>query len=86
MKNKKVVIIVSVILLIVIAIIMGVRNFYSSYMFNEDGTIDDPRQVFYQQLNNPEISGDDRITLINFGAEHNIITQKEAEKLLNENK
>ena len=54
-------------------------------MFNEDGTIDDPRQVFYQQLNNPEISGDDRITLINFGAEHNIITQKEAEMLLNEN-
>ena len=86
MKNKKVVIIVSVILLIVIAIIMGVRNFYSSYMFNEDGTIDDPHKLFYEQLNNPEISGDDRVTLINFGAEHNIITQKEAEKLLNESK
>ena len=86
MKNKKVVIIVSVILLIVVAIIIGIRNFYSSYMFNEDGTIDNPRQVFFEQLENPEISGDDRITLINFGVEHNIITQKEAEKYLNENK
>ena len=86
MKSKKVVIIVSVIVLIVIAIIMGVRNFYSSYMFNEDGTIDNPRQVFFEQLENPEISGDDRITLINFGVEHNIITPKEAEKYLNDNK
>ena len=86
MKSKKVMIILSVIVLVVIAIIVGIHKFYSSYMFNEDGTIDDPRQVFYEQLNNPEISGDDRIKLINFGAEHNIITQKEAEKLLNDNK
>lgn len=82
MKSKKLMIFASVILLIIVAIVIGVYNFYSSYMFNEDGTIDNPRQVFFEQVE--KLSGDERVTVINFGVEHNIITQKEADKLLNE--
>ena len=81
MKNKKIMVIVSLILLIVMSIIVGIHKFYSSYMFNEDGTIDNPRQVFFEQLE--KVSGDDRVTLINFGVEHDIITSKEAEQYLN---
>ena len=82
MKSKKLMFFASVILLIIVAIVIGVYNFYSSYMFNEDGTIDNPRQVFFEQVE--KLSGDERVTVINFGVEHNIITQKEADKLLNE--
>ena len=83
MKNKKVAIIVSVVVLVIIAVIVGVHKFYSSYMFNMDGTIsgaNEAYELFYKQLEN--LSGDKRIELINFGVEHNIITQKEAEELL----
>jgi len=82
MKSKKLMFFASVILLIIVAIVIGVYNFYSSYMFNEDGTIDNPRQVFFEQVE--KLSGDEMVTVINFGLEHNIITQKEADKLLNE--
>ena len=83
MKNRKVVIIISVVVLIIVAIMVGVYKFYSSYMFNEDGTIsglNDLYPLFYEQLE--KVSGDDKVNLINFGVEHNIITQEEAEELL----
>ncbi len=85
MKNKKVMIIISVVLLIVIAIIIGIYKFYSSYMFNEDGTvISNSYNLYYEKLNT--LSGDERIKLIEFGVEHNIITRQEADKYLKENK
>ena len=81
MKNKKVMIIISVVLLIVIAIIIGIYKFYSSYMFNEDGTvISNSYNLYYEKLNT--LSGDERIKLIEFGVEHNIITRQEADKYL----
>ncbi len=84
MKNKKVIIIVSILILIIVAVLYGVHNFYSSYMFNEDGTIsgtsDDLYKLYFEQLE--KVSGDDRINLIKFGVEQNIITQKEADELL----
>ena len=61
----------------------GVHKFYSSYMFNEDGTIsgvNDLHILFYEQLE--KVSGDDKINLINFGVEHNIITLEEADKFM----
>lgn len=85
MKNKKVMIIISVVLLIVIAIIMGIYKFYSSYMFNEDGTvISNSYNLYYEKLNT--LSGDERIKLIEFGVENNIITRQEADEYLKENK
>lgn len=84
MKNKKVIIIVSILILIIVAVLYGVYNFYSSYMFNEDGTIsgtsDDLYKLYFEQLE--KVSGDDRINLIKFGVEQNIITQEEADELL----
>lgn len=81
---KKKMILISVIILIVIAIIFGARKFYSSYMFNEDGTIsgtgDDVYKLFFEQVE--KVSGDDKTNLITFGIEHNIITEAEGEKLL----
>lgn len=85
MKNKKVMIIISVVLLIVIAIIIGIYKFYSSYMFNEDGTvISNSYNLYYEKLNT--LSGDERIKLIEFGVEQNIITRQEADEYLKENK
>ena len=85
MKNKKVMIIISVVLLIVIAIIIGIYKFYSSYMFNEDVTvISNSYNLYYEKLNT--LSGDERIKLIEFGVEHNIITRQEADEYLKENK
>lgn len=84
MKNKKVMIIISLVLLIVIAIIIGIYKFYSSYMFNEDGTvISNSYNLYYEKLNT--LSGDERIKLIEFGVEHNIITRQEADEYLKEN-
>jgi len=84
MKNKKVIIIISIVLLITVAVIAGVHKFYSSYMFNEDGTISgtgkDLYNLFFEQVE--KVSGEDKINLINFGVEQNIITEKEAEELL----
>lgn len=78
-------IIISVVLLIVIAIIIGIYKFYSSYMFNEDGTvISNSYNLYYEKLNT--LSGDERIKLIEFGVEHNIITRQEADEYLKENK
>ena len=83
MKNRKVLIIISSIVLVISAIIFGIHKFYSSYMFNEDGTIsgsiNDVYKLYYEQLE--KVSGDDRINLINFGVEQNIITREEAEEL-----
>lgn len=85
MKNKKVMIIISVVLLIVIAIIIGIYKFYSSYMFNEDGTvISNSYNLYYEKLNT--LSGDERIKLIEFGVENNIITRQEADEYLKGNK
>ena len=85
MKNKKVMIIISVVLLIVIAIIIGIYKFYSSYMFNEDGTvISNSYNLYYEKLNT--LSRDERIKLIEFGVENNIITRQEADEYLKENK
>lgn len=84
MKSKKVMIIISVVLLIVIAIIIGIHKFYSSHIFNEDGTVSNFYNLYYEQLNN--LSGDERIKLIEFGVEHNIITRQKADEYLKENK
>ena len=84
MKNKKIVIIISIVVLIIVAIAAGVHKFYSSYMFNEDGTVSgtakDVYNLFFEQVE--KVSGDDKINLINFGVEQSIITEKEAEELL----
>lgn len=63
MKSKKVMIIVSVVILIAVAIIMGIHKFYSSYLFNEDGTVlSNFYDLYYEQLNN--LIGDEKIKLI----------------------
>lgn len=85
MKSKKIMIIISVVLLIVIAIIIGIHKFYSSHLFNEDGTVlGNSYKLYYEQLNN--LSGDERVKLIEFGVENNIITRQEADGYLKENK
>lgn len=82
MKNKKVIIIISSIILIISAIIFGIHKFYSSYMFNEDGTIaNSSNESFIENVKNIE-DEEDRLRLINFALEHGIINQKEADELL----
>ena len=88
MKNRKVIIIISILVLITVAIIVGVHKFYSSYMFNEDGTISGTNmnefyEMYFEMLENS--SGDDTKSLVDFGLQQGIITESEAKELL-ENK
>ena len=85
MKNKKVIIIISIILVITVAIVYGIYNFYSSSMFNEDGTISGgSKESFIENVQKLE-DEEDKIMMINFAVEHGVITEKEAKKLLESN-
>lgn len=85
MKNKKVIIIISIILVITVAIVYGIYNFYSSYMFNEDGTISGgSKESFIENVQKLE-DEEDKIMMINFAVEHGVITEREAKKMLESN-
>lgn len=79
MKNKKLlIIIVSVILLL--AIILGVYKVYTSALFNEDGKISDGHSQLIEHLKSIE-DKEERKKQIDFSIQSNIITQQEADLL-----
>lgn len=79
MKNKKL-LIISVIVIILVAIIFGTYKIYSSYLFNQDGIITDEHQELIEHLKNIE-NKDERKNQIDFSVEYNLISQEEANTL-----
>lgn len=81
MKNKKVLIII-LIVLVVLAIGYGIfkARFNEDYLYNQDGTITDGRTELIEHLKSVE-DPEERKKQIDFSVEHNIITQEEANKL-----
>lgn len=76
MKNKKVVILVIVLLAIILASI----KIYNSYLFNEDGTLSDAKTQLIEHLQNIE-DEEERKKQVDFSVESNIITKQEAAEL-----
>lgn len=79
MKNKKILIIV-VIVVILCAIVVGGINFYSTHLFNKDGTISNPSEEVIEHLKSIE-NADERKTQINHALNNNMITQEQANEL-----
>lgn len=81
MKNKKI-IIISLILLIIFAVTFGIYRFYSTHLFNEDGTVSNiSNESFIENVKTIE-NDDEFIMMVNFALENGILNQKEADELL----
>ncbi len=81
MKNKKLLIIL-VILIVLCGIGVGVYQYYSSHLFNQDGTISDGHQDLINHLQGVE-DAQERTKQIDFALEQNLITESEANELRN---
>ena len=79
MKNKKLFIIIALII-VVLAIILGALKFSGLFLFNEDGTIADGHAELIERLKSVE-DKDERKRQIDFSLQSNIITQEEANEL-----
>ncbi|MDO5556680.1 MAG: hypothetical protein Q4G05_00320 [Clostridia bacterium] len=79
MKNKKVAIIV-IIAIIVVAVIVGIIKIYSSYLFNEDGTISNAHTEVIEHLKSIN-DVEERQKQIEHAVSSNIITTEEANEL-----
>lgn len=79
MKNKKV-IIIFIICLIILAILFATFKIYNSYMFNDDGTLSDGHTELIEHLKSVK-DKEERKKQIDFSLESNIITQEEANEL-----
>ena len=79
MKNKKV-LIVAIVIIMLCAIGFGAYKVRTSYLFNQDGTITDGKTDLINHLKSIE-DKEERKSQIDFSVEHNIITQKEADEL-----
>lgn len=79
MKNKKV-LIIGIVIIIICAIIFGTYKVRDSYMFNEDGTISDAHGELIEHLKSIE-DKEERKKQVDFSLEYNIITQEEANEL-----
>ena len=79
MKNKKLFIIIALII-VVLAIILGALKFRGLFLFNEDGTIADGHAELIERLKSVE-DKDERKRQIDFSLQSNIITQEEANDL-----
>ncbi len=79
MKNKKLVIII-IICTIILAILFATFKIYSSYMFNNNGTLSDAHSKLVEHLQSVE-DKEERKKQIDFSVEQNMITQEEANTL-----
>lgn len=79
MKNKKI-LIIGVIIIIICATVFGIFKVRDSYMFNEDGTISDAHVELVEHLKSIE-DKEERKKQVDFSLEYNLITQKEANEL-----
>lgn len=79
MKNKKIIITI-IICTIILAILFATFKIYSSYMFNDNGTLSDAHSKLVEHLQNVE-DKEERKKQIDFSLEQNMITQEEANEL-----
>lgn len=82
MKNKKVVIIF-IIIVILVSILTGIYIIMSSYLFTKDGKIEDGHQMIINKIKEMKDYGE-RKKHIDKLLEENLITEKEAKELLEE--
>ena len=82
MKNKKV-LIIAIIFIIICVIGIGTYTVLTSYLFNEDGTIASDGHVdLINHLKSIE-DKDERKNAIDFSVENNLISQEEANEIYN---
>lgn len=79
MKNKKVLIVI-VILVILCAIGFVMYQYRSSYLFNEDGSVVDGHEDLINHLEKIE-DAEEKTKQIDFSLEQNLITEEEANEL-----
>ena len=79
MKNKKVLIII-IVVIVLLAVILGVYKARTSFLFNEEGKIEDGHSQLIEHLKSIE-DEEERRKQIDFSLQSNIITQKEANLL-----
>jgi len=79
MKNKKI-LIIAIIIIIISAILFGVYKIYDSYLFNLDGSIVDGHKELIERIKKIE-DKEERKNIIDISLEKNFITQEEANEL-----
>ena len=79
MKNRKI-LIIAIIIIIIFGIGYGAYRLYNSYLFNEDGTISDGHADLINALKSVE-DDEERKRQVDFSLESNLITEKEANEL-----
>jgi len=82
MSNKKILIIIAVVLLLVCAVVFGIykATHNEDYLYDSNGNIIDGREELIEHLKDVE-DAEERKKQIDFSVESNIITQEEANNL-----
>ena len=82
MSNKKILIIIAVVLLLVCAVVFGIykATHNEDYLYDSNGNIIDGREELIEHLKDVE-DAEERKKQIDFSVESNIITQEEANEL-----
>lgn len=82
MSNKKILIIIAVVLLLVCAVVFGIykATHNEDYLYDSNGNIIDGREELIKHLKDVE-DAEERKKQIDFSVESNIITQEEANNL-----
>jgi len=79
MKNKKI-LIVAIIIIIISAILFGIYKIYDSYLFSSDGSIIDGHKELIERIKKIE-DKEEKENIIDISLEKNFITQEEANEL-----
>jgi len=82
MNNKKILMLIAVIVLLVCAVVFGIykATHNENYLYDTDGNITDGRVELIEHLRDIE-DAEERKKQIDFSVESNIITQEEANEL-----
>ena len=82
MNNKKIIVLIAVIVLLVCAVVFGIykATHNENYMYDSNGNIVDGREELIEHLRDIE-DAEERKKQIDFSVESNIITQGEANEL-----
>ena len=82
MNNKKVIISIILVILVLVAVVFGVfkATHNENYLYNQDGTVVDGKKDLINRLKSIE-DANERKNQINFSVQQNIITQEEANEL-----
>ena len=82
MNNKKVIISIILVILVIVAIGFGIfkATHNENYLYNQDGTITDEKSELINHLKSIE-DEKERKNQIDFSVQQNIITQQEANEL-----